>query len=897
MRALPRFIIAIIIPLATFFVQWMFWPYVEPFAWFLFYPAVFFAVVFSDVRGGIISTLISTVLVWYVFVPVPYSFALADSKYIISIISFAFMGIGFSFYIRYKNQQLMMKMEDAKLKQVLDHAADAVFIVNKQGRYLYVNKQATCLLGYTTEELLNLSISDITSPDQLAPALDAFKKLVDGGAMRIETFLKHKSGRVVAVDLNTVVLPDGNLFGSCRDITEQKNIEYQLRSSEAQLRVAQHLAGIGSWVWDIQKDTHVWSEALYRIFRHDPSKKILPYPDIKKYIKEEHWQVLSAEIEKCKSDGGKYTCEIEFVREDETYAWGMVHGEATRDEMGRIHLLYCTIQDITERKLALLQYHEHLEALVEQRTKQLETANHSMAEQQRFLRTITDAMPGMIGYWDHTLHCQFANAAYRYWFNKSPETMLGIGMKDFMGEELFSINYPHIEGALKGEPQLFKRALTRSDGKIGHTLISYIPDISDHHVRGFFVMVTDISEIKQAEDQLATLNTDLALRVKQAEAATRSKSIFLANMSHEIRTPLNGILGMAYLMRQAGVSPLQAEQLDKIAASGKYLLRIINDVLDISKVEAGKIDLEDKEFVLSEMIQATLAVVSEQLKSKNLKLFVKVSGLPKLLRGDPTRLSQALVNYLSNAAKFTAQGSVTLRGSVEEETDHDYCLRFEVSDTGIGIAPEVSSKIFDAFEQADDSTTRKYGGTGLGLTITRHIVHMMHGEVGLTSTLGQGSQFWFTVRVGKGSPAAHSNLVIEESPEAQLRKKYVHKRVLIAEDDPINQEVASMLLKEVGIESDLVSDGVQALLRVKEQSYDLILMDMQMPEMDGLNATRAIRQLPHCVKLPIIAMTANAFAEDRNRCLAVGMNDFISKPVEPAVLYRVMLTWLSKDLF
>lgn len=889
---MARFVVAIVIPIVTFIVQWLFWEYIEPFAWFLFYPAVFFSVIFSDLRGGIVSTILSTLLVWYVFIPTPYSFALSDSKYIISIISFAATGIGFSFYVRHKNQQFMRGVEDAKLKHVLDNAADAVFIVNKQGRYLYVNKKATDLLGYSTEELLSMSIPNITPPDQLVQALREFGKLVNEGSMRTETLLRHKSGRLVAVDLNTVALPDGNFFGSCRDITERKNMEHQLRASEAQLHVAQHLAGIGSWVWDMQNDIQTWSEELYRIFRRVPSQNALPYPEFKRYFNDENWLMLSSAIEKCKSEGGSYSCEIDFVREDESHAWGRVHGEAVRDESGRISFLYCTIQDITERKQESLRYHEQLEALVERRTKQLEAANHSMAEQQHFIRTITDAIPGMIGYWDNSLHCQFANAAYKYWFDKSPDEMLGVHIRAFMGEALFGLNQPYIEGALQGEPQLFKRTLTRHDGQVGHTLTSYIPDISQQQVRGFFVMVTDISEIKEAEDRLAALNMDLALRVRQAEAATRAKSIFLANMSHEIRTPLNGILGMAYLMRQGGASPVQLNQLDKIAASGKHLLRIINDILDISKVEAGKIDLEDKEFVLSEMIQETLAIVSESIREKNLKLFVKISGLPRLLRGDPMRLSQALVNYLSNAVKFTMQGSITLRGTVEEETMHDYLLRFEVSDTGIGIVPEICDKMFDAFEQADDSITRKYGGTGLGLTITRHIVHLMHGEVGVRSEVGQGSHFWLTVRVGKGSKVVSSEMMKQEAPEVQLRSRYAHKRVLIAEDDPINQEVAAMLLKEVGLESEVVSNGLQALLRVKEKTYDLVLMDMQMPEMDGLSATRAIRQLPHATKLPIIAMTANAFAEDRNRCVMVGMNDFIAKPVDPTVLYRLLLKWL-----
>jgi PAS domain S-box-containing protein len=552
--------------------------------------------------------------------------------------------------------------------------------------------------------------------------------------------------------------------------------------------------------------------------------------------------------------------------------------------------------ELAKAHQTLKQLYANLEQRVAERTCQLESSNRSLADQTRFIRTVTDVLPSMIGYWDADLRCRFANDAYIEWFGRRPEDMLGIHIQELMGEALFRKNEPFIREALRGEPQHFERTLVKADGSTGYTWASYIPDVVDSKVKGFSVLVADVTELKVAELKLSTLNQELAAARDAAEAANHAKSAFLANMSHEIRTPMNGILGMAHLLRRNIATPGQVDMLDKIETSGNHLLSVINDILDLSKIESGKLVLEKKDFDLTKLLDAAIAVIGNAVAKKGLKLFTQVSDMPQALLGDPTRLLQMLVNYLSNAIKFTESGSITLAVCVLAATDSDYLLRFEVIDTGIGITAEQQTRLFDAFEQADSSTTRKYGGTGLGLAINRRIAKHMGGKVGVESVPGQGSTFWLTVRLGKGvvaEPIAVLNS--DESALSILHRKHLGTRVLLAEDDCINQEVARLILEDAGLTTDLAEDGAQALRMAEANSYALILMDMQMPEMDGVEATREIRKLDGRKAVPIIAMTANAFAEDREKCFDAGMNDFVAKPFNPEALFKVLLKWISKN--
>ncbi|MDD5181341.1 MAG: PAS domain S-box protein [Gallionellaceae bacterium] len=565
---------------------------------------------------------------------------------------------------------------------------------------------------------------------------------------------------------------------------------------------------------------------------------------------------------------GSALLEVRLVRHDGLPVPFLCNGVVLKDSNGEVLGFTGTGRDITERRRLENQLAEALDL------------NQ---------KTIASSQVGIITYHANSGQCALSNQAAAKIIGGTVEQMLQQNFHQIASWKDSGLLQMAEEVLNSGVEQQMETHMFSTFGRESWLDVLVTPFLS-HGEAYLLVMIEDITERKKTQDALQ-------LAKIQAEEASRAKSHFLANMSHEIRTPMNSILGMAQLALKNEHDPKQHDYLKKIHLSGEHLLGVIDDILDFSKIDAGKLSLEHIDFDLGQIKQTLANLVAWKAAEKGLKLtFEFDSGIPRNLRGDPLRLNQILINYINNAIKFTPQGEIIIRARQIEETGNAILLRFEVQDTGIGISAEQKSKLFHAFQQADSSTSRNYGGSGLGLVISQRLAALMEGEVGVESEPGKGSTFWATMRLGKGSMPATEDMREEPGQagaQSIIMAAISGARILLAEDNSFNQQVAMEFLNDANAAVCIANNGKEVLDLLRQESFDCVLMDMQMPVMDGLEATRLLRADPALAGIPVIAMTANASNEDRELCLAAGMDDFISKPFKLDHFYATIARWVT----
>jgi PAS domain S-box-containing protein len=756
--------------------------------------------------------------------------------------------------------------ESAALYRLLTENADDIIIRHDlAGNCPYVSPACERVLGYPPERFgVNSADDHKVHPDDLPALLTAMRGLgPERPSAKITYRLRHRDGHYVWMEstmrLIAEPMADGaQVVASLRDVTERHRAEEALQESESRYRMLADNATDMITLRDAEHRGLYASPACRRMLGYEPEEFLgLSVPELIHPDDRDQFVATRAGIS---AERPVVRSVTRARRKDGRYIWteGVMHWVAGHG--GRPARIVSVVRDISLRREAE------------------ETADRLRV----MLQDAIDAMQDGVSLFDSEERLVLVNARLR----TDEAIPAGIHLPGATFEEMLRAYW----GDSHADPAAFERYLVEriaayrvADGTPMEVQSRQGRWFVNRHFRmrdgGTLLVTHEVTEIKRAQHQLEAARDE-------ATAANQAKSVFLASMSHEIRTPMNGVLGFAELLLDSPLSPAQRQQVSLLRDAGTSLLAIINDILDLSKIEAGKMQFERLALDPAALAHGAVAILRAQIEGKGLAIRLDCDpDLPPQLEGDPTRIRQILTNLLSNALKFTEAGGITVRVGARPQAD-GVMLRFEVSDTGIGIPADRMHLLFRDFSQIDSSTTRRYGGTGLGLSICKRLAEAMGGAVGVTSSPGRGSSFWFTVLVQPARPAVGDEPVPAEPSGAP------GQRILVAEDVPMNQAVIRAMLRAAGHHPTVVGNGREAVAAAATGAFDLLLMDMEMPDMDGLAATRAIRAQERAgARLPIIALTAHATSRDRDACHAAGMDDFMTKPVNRARLVAMLAKW------